>query len=291
MPIIMLTARCEENERVRGLSVHVDDYVVKPFSMPELMLRVQALLRRARPERVATTLTVGDIDLDRVNRRVKRAGLAKIHLGPTEFRMLQYLMESLVAFSPALNCSTAFGECRRKSTTALSTLGSAGCERPSCRRTQEGPIRKCARRLFVQRKAWCRRMRRGATPRPRRIVFPCKFRTDLDLIRCEGRGVLPCLFARAKVSMQRIARHRENEEESTFPCEPLCWAATSKQADDTSSGAAFFMFLEHMPTARLTPMHNQLLHFWFCSSAPLQSADLRNAVEERRQSFSLTCSP
>jgi len=92
MPIIMLTARCEENERVRGLSVGADEYVVKTFSTPELMLRVHALLRRARPERVATTLTLGDIDLDRVNRRVKRAG-REIHLGPTEFRMLQYLME------------------------------------------------------------------------------------------------------------------------------------------------------------------------------------------------------
>jgi len=92
MPIIMLTARCEENERVRGLSVGADDYVVKPFSTPELMLRVHALLRRARPERVATTLTLGDIDLDRVNRRVKRAG-REIHLGPTEFRKLEYLME------------------------------------------------------------------------------------------------------------------------------------------------------------------------------------------------------
>jgi two-component system phosphate regulon response regulator PhoB len=92
MPIIMLTARCEESERVRGLSVGADDYVVKPFSMPELMLRVRALLRRARPERVAGKLTLGDIDLDRVNRRVKRAG-REIHLGPTEFRMLEYLME------------------------------------------------------------------------------------------------------------------------------------------------------------------------------------------------------
>jgi two-component system phosphate regulon response regulator PhoB len=91
-PLIILTARCEENERVRGLSVGADEYVVKPFSTPELMLRVHALLRRARPERVATTLTLGDIDLDRVNRRVKRAG-REIHLGPTEFRMLQYLME------------------------------------------------------------------------------------------------------------------------------------------------------------------------------------------------------
>ena len=92
MPIIMLTARCEEDDRVRGLSVGADDYVVKPFSMPELMLRIHALLRRARPERVATKLTVGDIELDRVNRRVKRAG-HEIHLGPTEFRMLEYLME------------------------------------------------------------------------------------------------------------------------------------------------------------------------------------------------------
>jgi len=65
---------------------------VKPFSTPELMLRIRALLRRARPERVASKLTLGDIDLDRVNRRVKRAG-REIHLGPTEFRMLEYLME------------------------------------------------------------------------------------------------------------------------------------------------------------------------------------------------------
>ena len=92
MPIIMLTARCEENDRVRGLSVGADDYVVKPFSTPELMLRIRSLLRRARPERVASKLTLGDIDLDRVNRRVKRAG-REIHLGPTEFRMLEYLME------------------------------------------------------------------------------------------------------------------------------------------------------------------------------------------------------
>ena len=130
MPIIMLTARCEENERVRGLSVGADDYVVKPFSMPELMLRVRALLRRARPERVAGKLTLGDIDLDRVNRRVKRAG-REIHLGPTEFRMLEYLMEKPVAFSPALSCSTAFGERWRKSTNALSTFRSAGYARRS----------------------------------------------------------------------------------------------------------------------------------------------------------------
>ncbi|BBU60318.1 DNA-binding response regulator [Methylosinus sp. C49] len=92
MPVIMLTARGDENERVRGLSIGADDYVVKPFSPPELMARVHALLRRARPERVATRLVAGDIDLDRETRRVKRGG-REIHLGPTEFRLLEYLME------------------------------------------------------------------------------------------------------------------------------------------------------------------------------------------------------
>jgi two-component system phosphate regulon response regulator PhoB len=92
MPVIMLTARGEESERVRGLSVGADDYVVKPFSTPELMARVHALLRRARPERVASRLTAGDIDLDRETRRVKRGG-RDIHLGPTEFRLLEYFME------------------------------------------------------------------------------------------------------------------------------------------------------------------------------------------------------
>jgi len=92
MPVILLTARGEESERVRGLSVGADDYVVKPFSTPELMARVRALLRRARPERVAAKLSAGDVDLDRETRRVRRAG-REIHLGPTEFRLLEYLME------------------------------------------------------------------------------------------------------------------------------------------------------------------------------------------------------
>lgn len=91
--IIMLTARSEENDRVRALLAGADDYVVKPFSMPELMLRVHAVLRRSRPERVATRLTLGDVDLDRVTRRVTRAG-REIHLGPSEFRMLECFMEA-----------------------------------------------------------------------------------------------------------------------------------------------------------------------------------------------------
>jgi len=92
LPVIMLTARGEEAERVRGLSVGADDYVVKPFSVPELMARVKALLRRSRPERLADRLAAGDLDLDRETHRVRR-GSREIHLGPTEFRLLEYLLE------------------------------------------------------------------------------------------------------------------------------------------------------------------------------------------------------
>ncbi|MBL8589186.1 MAG: phosphate regulon transcriptional regulator PhoB [Methylobacteriaceae bacterium] len=92
LPVIMLTARGEEGERVRGLSIGADDYVVKPFSLPELMARVRALLRRSRPERVAETLAAGDLLLDRATHRVRRAQ-RDIHLGPTEFRLLEFLME------------------------------------------------------------------------------------------------------------------------------------------------------------------------------------------------------
>jgi two-component system phosphate regulon response regulator PhoB len=92
LPVIMLTARGEEQERVRGLSVGADDYVVKPFSVPELMARVHALLRRASPERIATKLQRGPIELDRETRRVYRNG-RELHLGPTEFRLLEHLME------------------------------------------------------------------------------------------------------------------------------------------------------------------------------------------------------
>jgi len=92
IPIIMLTARGEESERVRGLSVGADDYMVKPFSVPELLARVKALLRRSNPERIATHLTAGELVLDRETRRVRR-GPRDVHLGPTEFRLLEFLME------------------------------------------------------------------------------------------------------------------------------------------------------------------------------------------------------
>jgi two-component system phosphate regulon response regulator PhoB len=92
LPVIMVSAKHEESERVRGLAVGADDYVVNPFSVRELMARVHALLRRSRPERVAERLTVGDIDLDRLTRRVRR-GEREIHLGPTDFRLLECLVE------------------------------------------------------------------------------------------------------------------------------------------------------------------------------------------------------
>ena len=92
LPIIMLTARGEESERIRGLSTGADDYIVKPFSVPELIARVRALLRRASPERVADVLAFGDIELDREKKRVSRAG-REVALGPTEYRLLEFLME------------------------------------------------------------------------------------------------------------------------------------------------------------------------------------------------------
>ena len=93
LPIIMLTARGEETDRVRGLATGADDYIVKPFSVPELLARVAALLRRAKPERVNAILQAGDISLDRERRRVLR-GDAEIELGPTEFRLLEFLIQS-----------------------------------------------------------------------------------------------------------------------------------------------------------------------------------------------------
>ncbi|GLK55050.1 two-component system phosphate regulon response regulator PhoB [Methylopila capsulata] len=93
LPIIMLTARGEEAERIRGLATGADDYVTKPFSVPELVARVRALLRRAKPEHVADVLKAGDIELDRGSHRVRRQ-TREIHLGPTEFRLLEFLMQS-----------------------------------------------------------------------------------------------------------------------------------------------------------------------------------------------------
>ena len=92
LPIIMLTARGEESDRIRGLDTGADDYVVKPFSMSELAARIRAVLRRIRPGLAEDRLHHGDIIVDRVAHRVRRAD-REIHLGPTEFRLLDYLMQ------------------------------------------------------------------------------------------------------------------------------------------------------------------------------------------------------
>jgi two-component system phosphate regulon response regulator PhoB len=92
VPIIMLTARGEESDRIRGLDTGADDYLTKPFSMSELIARIRAVLRRIRPGLADDRLNHGDIVIDRVAHRVRRAG-NEIHLGPTEFRLLDHLMQ------------------------------------------------------------------------------------------------------------------------------------------------------------------------------------------------------
>ena len=92
IPIIMLTARGEESDRVRGLDSGSDDYVVKPFSTSELMARIRAVLRRAAPGMADEVLRCGDVVMDLAGHRVSRDG-RDIHLGPTEFRLLRHFMQ------------------------------------------------------------------------------------------------------------------------------------------------------------------------------------------------------
>ncbi|MBA3055158.1 MAG: phosphate regulon transcriptional regulatory protein PhoB [Sphingomonadales bacterium] len=92
VPIIMLTARGAEDDRVRGLETGADDYVTKPFSPRELVARVSAIMRRIRPALAGEMLSVGDLTLDATAHRVTRRGRA-LALGPTEFRLLRHFME------------------------------------------------------------------------------------------------------------------------------------------------------------------------------------------------------
>jgi two-component system, OmpR family, phosphate regulon response regulator PhoB len=92
VPIIMLTARSEDSDKVRGLDYGADDYMTKPFSPTELIARIRALLRRARPELAAEHLEFADLNMDLAAHRVRRAG-REVHLGPTEFRLLHYFLQ------------------------------------------------------------------------------------------------------------------------------------------------------------------------------------------------------
>jgi len=92
VPIIMLTARGEETDRVRGLDTGADDYITKPFSMTELLARIRAVMRRIRPALAEDVVAFGDVTIDRTAHRVKR-GDKDIHLGPTEYRLLDHFMQ------------------------------------------------------------------------------------------------------------------------------------------------------------------------------------------------------
>ncbi len=92
LPVIVLTARSEETDRIRGLDSGADDYITKPFSPRELIARIHAVLRRTRPAVSAENLTFADIEMDLAAHKVTRGGKAT-HLGPTEFRLLRHFME------------------------------------------------------------------------------------------------------------------------------------------------------------------------------------------------------
>jgi two-component system phosphate regulon response regulator PhoB len=92
-PIIMLTARGEEGDRIRGLNVGADDYVTKPFSPTELIARVRAVMRRTKPTAGTDTLTCTDLSMDLAGHRVRRDG-RDIHLGPTEYRLLRHFLSN-----------------------------------------------------------------------------------------------------------------------------------------------------------------------------------------------------
>ncbi len=91
-PIVMLTARTDEADRIRGLDTGADDYVIKPVAMAELLARLRAVMRRIRPGLSEDRMLFGDIIVDRVAHRVKR-GARDVHLGPTEFKLLDHLIQ------------------------------------------------------------------------------------------------------------------------------------------------------------------------------------------------------
>jgi two-component system phosphate regulon response regulator PhoB len=145
LPIIMLTARGEESDRVRGLATGADDYLVKPFSTPEFIARVRALLRRAKPEVLSSVLKVGEIVLDRETHRVHRAQ-TEIKLGPTEFRLLEFMMRSISTSAPSTSMS---GACARRSTAPAMTSSAPFAVRAMpCRKCESGDPRRPMSRLI-----------------------------------------------------------------------------------------------------------------------------------------------
>lgn len=126
IPIIMLSARSEEVDKVRGLETGADDYVIKPYSVVELMARVRTQLRRTRPSAVGVQLEFDDILLDGETHKVSRAG-KPIKLGPTEFRLLRNFMEKPARVGAGSNCLIACGDETFMSTPAPLMFMSVGC--------------------------------------------------------------------------------------------------------------------------------------------------------------------
>jgi two-component system phosphate regulon response regulator PhoB len=117
LPIIMLTARGEEGDRVRGLNSGADDYVVKPFSPSELVARLRAVIRRAQPSAAEDILRYADVAMDLVAHRVSRNG-APVHLGPTEFRLLRHFLQNPAGVFPRTIARPGLGPgCRGRNVT------------------------------------------------------------------------------------------------------------------------------------------------------------------------------
>ena len=161
LPIIMLTARGEESERVRGLATGADDYIVKPFSVPELLARVKGAAAAREPGAARHVLSFGDIELDRDKHRVARSG-RPIDLGPTEYRLLEFFLSIPAGCSAASNCSTASGAATSISTSAPWTFisgGCASCSIPAASRIRSAP---CAARAT----RWTSGLRRRRVSEP-----------------------------------------------------------------------------------------------------------------------------
>ena len=128
-PIIMLTAKGEEDNKIQGLEVGADDYITKPFSPRELVARLKAVLRRATPVDSEAPIEIGGLLLDPVSHRVTIDG-KPAEMGPTEYRLLQFFMTHRTRSTPAASCSIRSGAAMSTSRSAPWTYTSAGCARP-----------------------------------------------------------------------------------------------------------------------------------------------------------------
>ena len=136
IPIIMLTAKGEEDNKIQGLEVGADDYITKPFSPRELVARLKAVLRRAGPTDGEGPIEVGGLLLDPISHRVTIDG-KPAEMGPTEYRLLQFFMTHQErAYTPVVSCWIRFGAATSMLKSAPSTCTSAVCARPSATPTK-----------------------------------------------------------------------------------------------------------------------------------------------------------